>query len=111
MRGRGTMRNLNYEDDTRHDISNKSLKRLEGVMHSQDDFGIKKYGKPLNSRMNYNWLEMAREELADFLKYLECEEERKRDIIDILRMALNSNDPKSHIKGALMILEVGGTGK
>jgi hypothetical protein len=104
--------NINFENDTRHEISNKSLKRLESVMHSQDDFGIEKYGKPLNSRMNYNWLSMAREEIADFLKYLECEEERKEVVVSLMEHAFKYEENwKFYITKALDLMKKGGTGK
>jgi hypothetical protein len=105
------MQNINFEDDTRHNVSDRALRKLKKTMYSQDDFGVNKYGEPLSSNMNYNWLEMAREEISDFLKYLQCEEERKNLVIATLRMAQESNDPTDFIKYALELLETGGTGK
>lgn len=105
------MQNINFEDDTRHTVSERALIKLKRTMYSQDDFGVNKYGEPLNSKMNYNWLEMAREEISDFLKYLQCEEERKNLVIHTLRLAQKTDDPTDFINYALELLETGGTGK
>jgi predicted nucleotidyltransferase component of viral defense system len=103
--------NINFEGDTRHNVSDRALRKLKETMYSQDDFGVNKYGKSLRSNMPYNWLEMAREEISDFVKYLECEEERKNLVIITLQMAEKSNNPKRWIREALELLETGGTGK
>lgn len=105
------MPNINFEDDTRHDISNKALARLEETMHAQDDFGVNKYGKSLRHDMPYNWLHMAREELADMIKYLECEELRKEQVVAALQLARIMKDKNKYIDIALSYLTVEGTGK
>jgi hypothetical protein len=105
------MNNINYEHDTRHDVSNKALGRMRKTMYSQDHFGIKKYGKSLHPAMNYDWLDMAQEELADMLKYLQCERDRKESVIGLLKLGLETDDPKVWIREALELLETGGTGK
>lgn len=103
--------NINFEDLPKHDVSRRSLKKLEKVMFSQDDFGIKKYGIPLNHAHKYNWLEMLVEELADGIKYIQCELDRREYVISILEDALNSDNPKENIELALLLLTVEGTGK
>lgn len=103
--------NINFENDTRHEVSDKMLKSLKDVSYSQDDFGMDKYKKPLHHNMKYNWLKMFREEIADGLKYIECEESRKEEIIQILEAAMRVDEPKTYIKSALELLTVEGTGK
>jgi hypothetical protein len=107
----GMALNINFEEDTRHDVSNKALRRLEKVMFQQDDFGVKKYGKPLNSSMDYDWLQMAQEEQADMSKYLECERQRREHIRELLEKGKVSNNPKLYINMALDLLSYEGTGK
>ena len=103
--------NINFEEDTRHDVSKKALRRLEKVMFEQDDFGVEKYGKPLNSSMEYDWLQMAMEEQADKIKYLECERQRRERIKELLEKGKVSNNPKLYINMALDLLSYEGTGK
>jgi translation elongation factor EF-1beta len=103
--------NINFEEDTRHDISRKTLSNLERVMHKQDNFGMEKYGKALNSNMNYDWHAMFMEEIADGLKYLQCEMERKQRVIDILEKGIEEHNPVFYMGLALHLLKVDGTGK
>jgi len=98
-------------EDGKHDVSNKALKRLEKVMFAQDDFGIEKYRKPLKSSYNYDWLQMFLEEIADGLKYIENEIERRQIVKNFLEMGLKSENPKSFIEMALGELNKTGTGK
>jgi hypothetical protein len=102
--------NFNTEHHEKNNISNKTLKTLEKVMLKQDDYGFEKYQKPLNHQMNYNWLEMLTEELADGLKYLQCEVERKSQVISLLESALEL-DSRVLVNAALQILKTDGTGK
>ncbi|MBO0961988.1 hypothetical protein J1P26_19980 [Neobacillus sp. MM2021_6] len=95
----------------KNDVSRKSLTSLEKVMFKQDDYGFDKYQKPLSHKMNYNWMTMEKEEIADFLKYLQCEEDRKADVIHMLKMGLRSDVPKDYIELALELLTIEGTGK
>jgi hypothetical protein len=98
-------------NDGRHKVSDDALSDLSDVMYAQDNFGIGKYGVPLASRMGYDWLAMAQEELADMIKYLRCEKERKEAVIAVLKVGLRSEDPALFIDQALVLLEIGGTGK
>ncbi|MEH7122088.1 hypothetical protein V7127_02465 [Bacillus sp. JJ1773] len=104
-------REINFEDILKHEVSNRSLENLKKVMYQQDDFGIKKYKEPLQHYMSYNWLSMAIEEVADFLKYLQCEADRKAYVIQLLKAGQNSEQPKEFIEIALHLLTVEGTGK
>ncbi|MFP7447089.1 hypothetical protein SFC50_25680 [Bacillus infantis] len=97
--------------EMKHDVSKKSLANLEKVMFAQDDFGVKKYGVPLQHTHNYNWLQMFMEEMADGLKYIQCEIDRKEEIKQILRTGHQSDNPKEYIELVLDILSVEGTGK
>ena len=80
------------------------------VMDKQDDFGFNKYGKALDHRDNYDWLGMATEEIADALKYFQCEKNRRKDVIELLEIAIFEED-FNYVKGALKLLVMDGTGK
>lgn len=80
-------------------------------MFSRDDYGFSKYQKTLKHTYNYDWLAMVIEELADALKYLQNEMDRKEMVICILEYALEQENPKDFIKDALAILRISGTGK
>jgi hypothetical protein len=103
--------NFNTNPHEKHNVSQKSLKILEKVMLKQDVYGFDKYKKPLSSKMDYNWLDMLTEELADGLKYLQCEMDRKAEIIHLLKMGLRSDVPKEYIDIVLGLLTIEGTGK
>jgi hypothetical protein len=105
------MNNNNIEDMPKHEISDKALNNMKNIMYSQDDFGIDKYGKPLKSKYKYDWLLMLSEELADGLKYLQCEMDRKADVIKLLEGAMRVDNPKLYVEAALDLLTVEGTGK
>lgn len=95
----------------KHFVSEQALKNLKEVMFNQDDFGVKKYGVPVHHSYNYDWLKMLHEELADGLKYLECEMQRKSYVIQLLKSSLNVDNPKEYIEVALELLCIEGTGK
>lgn len=97
-----------------HDITDKVLENLIPVMKSQDVFGVDKYNQPLKSGYRYGWLDMAKEEIADMLKYLECEQERKETITSLIREAIDADDVFSKnvfLMEALDLLTITGTGK
>lgn len=48
------------------------LSRFVTVTFTQEDKGVKKYGKTLDPKDSYDWLEMAEEEIVDAWKYLQC---------------------------------------
>ena len=97
-------------DDERHEVSDNMVMRLEKVAYAQDDFGMKKYNKPLHADMNYDWLEMAREEFVDMGKYLECEAERKEKVLGLLELAMVTRNWRT-IEHAYAELGKKGTGK
>ncbi|MDF1507642.1 hypothetical protein PZE06_05530 [Robertmurraya sp. DFI.2.37] len=106
--------NINFENDLRHNISDKMLRNLKKVSYKQDDFGMDKYQEPLHPSYNYNWISMTIEELSDALKYLQCEMDRKSDVIKLLKAATHQEsvgELKEYIKTVLEILELDGTGK
>jgi hypothetical protein len=111
----GTKRNINFEDipndANKHDVTSRTLTTLEKVMLKQDDYGIKKYGVALKHQHRYNWLDMFMEEMADGLKYIQNEVDRKKLIIELLETALEVDNPKFVIKTALELLTIQGTGK
>lgn len=94
----------------KHAVTDKMLNNLKQVAYSQDDFGVNKYNKSLNANMDYDWLKMLREELADGLKYLECEAERKEVVINLIKHAVALKD-WNYIYMALNELLKDGTGK
>ncbi|RDW17026.1 hypothetical protein CWR48_15605 [Oceanobacillus arenosus] len=61
------------------------------VADSQEDKGIAKYGKPLDPMDNYDWLQMALEEQVDGTKYLIAEMEKRRNIINEIRLLVADN--------------------
>lgn len=92
-------------------VTERSLETIRKTMEKQDKFGLDKYGKALDYKDNYSWLNMAVEELADSLKYIQCEMDRKKEVIHVLKMGLRSDVPREFIELALEILTVEGTGK
>lgn len=48
----------------------------------------------LDHSHKYDWLKMLQEELADGLKYLQCEMERKDYVINLLKAGLRSDEQK-----------------
>jgi hypothetical protein len=97
--------------DDKHDVTKRTLKTLEKVMLAQDDYGFDKYKKPLNHKYNYSWMDMFLEEIADGLKYIQNEMDRKALVINILEYALEFDNPKNEIEMALKLLKTEGTGK
>lgn len=92
-------------------VTSRALKSIEKVMNSQDKYGFEKYGKELDHSDDYDWLMMLQEELADGLKYLQCEMDRKKYVIDLLQAALRTDEPKNYVEVALELLTAEGTGK
>lgn len=105
--------NINFEEDYngKNEVSKRALRTLEKVMFSQDDYGFEKYKKALKHTMNYDWLQMFLEEMADGLKYIQNEMDRKRMVIEILECSLEMNVPKDGVIRALQLLKMEGTGK
>jgi hypothetical protein len=103
--------NVNYEDDTRHEVTDRMLRNIEKVSYAQDDIGVDKYKTALHYSLDFDWLQMLTEEMVDGLKYLQCEMDRKNYVIDMLEAGMRSNEPKEYIEIALQLLNVKGTGK
>ncbi|TYR75561.1 hypothetical protein FZC79_10345 [Rossellomorea vietnamensis] len=103
--------NSNFEINGIHEATERSISRLEKVMRKQDIYGYEKYGKALSSDMPYSWMDMFMEEMADGLKYLEMEQERKQEVVRLLKMALISEHSKTLVSQAIHLLEMGGTAK
>lgn len=96
--------------DGRHEVADMMLENKKKIAYAQDDFGINKYGKALHADMNYNWLDMIREELADADKYLECEATRKERVIEMLEYAMHEGNWYV-VEQAYAELKKSGTGK
>jgi hypothetical protein len=101
---------LKSKKDERNDVSDKTLETLKEVMYKQDDFGMNKYGVPLKDHYDYDWLRMFMEEMADGLKYIQNEIDRKNKVIKLLEHAISFNDFML-VESALGILRIKGTGK
>ena len=95
---------------SKHTVSSKALETLTKVMYAQDEYGVKKYGTTLKHTQNYDWLQMFLEEMADGLKYIQNEMDRKKQVIEILEYAVRAN-AMSFVETALKILRTEGTGK
>lgn len=94
----------------KHEISDKMIDNLKEIAYKQDDFGVEKYKKPLTANLNYDWLQMAMEELVDLGKYLECETERKEVVKVLLNHAVKTEN-WDLVKLAYNELSKTGTGK
>lgn len=68
---------------------NLSIDSFTAVATAQADKGIKKYGKTVNPLDDYDWLQMAQEEMADGYVYLEAEKEKRKFIVAKIRSLLN----------------------
>jgi hypothetical protein len=105
------LKNLIPIDKEYHKVSDKMLETLKKVSYKQDEYGFNKYQKPLRSNYKYDWMQMVLEEMADAMKYLQNEMDRKEAVIHLLEYGLESDNPKQFIEGALEILKISGTGK
>ncbi|WP_373894433.1 hypothetical protein [Virgibacillus sp. CBA3643] len=68
---------------------NKVINKFEETARYQESKGILKYGNPLDSLDNYDWLEMAEQEQVDGYKYLVAEMEKRKFIATKIRKLLN----------------------
>lgn len=59
-------------------------KEFNDVADSQEVKGLEKYGVALDPHAKYDWLAMAKEELVDGFKYLECERVRRDELISVV---------------------------
>jgi translation elongation factor EF-1beta len=91
-------------------VSDKALETLTKVMYTQDEYGFKKYGTELRNVQKYDWLQMFLEEIADGLKYIQNEMDRKQQVIKLLENFMETGE-KAFVEGALYLLEIEGTGK
>lgn len=57
------------------------IKDFKNNAETQEEKGIKKYGQALNPLDDYDWLEMAKEELVDAYKYLHAEHVKRKHIV------------------------------
>ena len=90
------------------DASNKKFKR---VAFTQEMKGLDKYGEPLNPHnKNYNWLEMATEELVDGFKYLHAEQVKRNEIVAQIREIVKYNTiPMVHDQITVLLDELADT--
>lgn len=103
-------------NDKRHDVSNRILDTLKKDMYEQDHYGMDKYKEPLHHSYNYDWMKMFRQEMADGLKYIQNEMDRKEEVIDTLNLIKHYLEDETHnisaintlVKHALALLTAGG---
>lgn len=62
-----------------YEITNEEFKK---VNEKQAQKGFENYGKYLNPADQYDWCDMALEELVDAVNYLVAEKERKQVVVD-----------------------------
>lgn len=79
--------------DTKH--LHNTIEEFDYVANRQEEKGIAKYGKPLDPMDNYDWLEMANEELVDAYKYFMAEKVKRQHCINKIRQL--TNDSSIHI--------------
>ncbi|WP_051359543.1 hypothetical protein [Paucisalibacillus globulus] len=90
-----------------------SIHVFQVIAKEQEEKGIVKYGKPLDPLDDYDWLDMAAEELVDGFKYLVAEKKNRQHIVNRIReliMLQESGWIKEEINSLLDMLE-GGTKK
>lgn len=63
-------------------FTQKTSNDLLKTMIEQDEKGMDKYGKELNPMDDYDWLDMAQQEIADLVKYVQAEKVRRNIILD-----------------------------
>lgn len=66
----------------------KSIASFRETATNQAQKGIKKYGKPLDPLDDYNWLNIAKEEIVDGFEYLEAEQVKRQQIVCRIRKIL-----------------------
>lgn len=69
-----------------------SVKNYTEKAMDQEVKGIHKYGKALDPHDDYDWLEMAKEELADAYKYLHAEHVKRKYIVAEIRKLTDNSE-------------------
>jgi site-specific DNA-adenine methylase len=84
--------NANYNTNKRTIITRSVLEVIANLMDKQDQKGLTKYGKTLDkvNLDDYDWNQMAMEEMADCIKYLMMENFRLKRIISVAKGDLNN---------------------
>lgn len=81
-------------EDKRFTIKDEILHRIDKGIESQTDKGVRTYGQTLDEcdYDEYDWLEMANQELIDLAQYQQKEIRRQRKIIKKLKEDKNARD-------------------
>ncbi|WP_277679240.1 hypothetical protein [Gracilibacillus dipsosauri] len=82
-----------------------SINEFQKVAESQEFKGLKKYGKPVYPLDNYDWLDMANEEIVDAFKYLHAERVKRKHIAREIRLLIKEHPYEHKINSLLMQLE------
>lgn len=69
-----------------------TIKQFDDMARKQEGKGVIKYGKPLDPMDDYNWLDMAEEEMVDGFKYIEAQRKKQQFVAYKLRKLLNQKD-------------------
>lgn len=78
----------------------RSIDKFKEVINTQSDKGIEKYGQPLQPiAIEYDWLEMAAEEMVDGFQYLVAEMEKRKFVAKKIRSL--TQDAPDDIKGEI----------
>lgn len=76
--------NMNFEDVPQPKITEQMVANVAEVASLQDAH----HGKALDHKDHYDWMELALENITDGLKFIQCEINRKNDVIALLESAL-----------------------
>lgn len=68
----------------------ETIEEFDYVANNQEKKGIAKYGKPLDPMDNYDWLQMANEELVDAYKYFMAEKVKRKYCIQMIRSVIEN---------------------
>lgn len=69
-----------------------SIEDYINTIHSQAEKGLEKYGQGLDPLDNFDWLDMASEELIDGHQYIVAEKRKREFICSKIRGLLNYKD-------------------
>lgn len=69
-----------------------STDKFKRIIRKQSDKGIEKYGQPLKPiATEYDWLQMAEEEMVDGFQYLVAEQEKRKFVVEKIRRLVNDS--------------------
>lgn len=72
-----------------------SIEDYTNTIHSQAEKGLEKYGQAMDPLDDYDWLEMATEELIDGHQYVVAEKRKREYIVSKIRRLLDMHNYQS----------------